>query len=182
VAGLPAVSGTARLFLAVWPGPAARGATLALRDSWHWNATARLMRPDQLHLSLHFIGAVPRSRLPALIDGLRVPFTPFDVVLDRPGQWAHGIAVLQPGVLPSGLLQLHASLQQALQQLGLPVETRAYKPHVTLARRAESASPPETITPLRWRARSYALAESVAGPPRRYRVLQRYGPESRAAS
>jgi len=140
------------------------------------------MRPDQLHLTLHFIGAVPRSRLPALIDGLRVPFTPFDVVLDRSDKWAHGIAVLRPGEPPPGLLQMHASLQEALRRLGLPVETRAYKPHVTLARHAESASPPETITPSRWRARSYALAESLAGPPRRYRVLQRYGREAPASS
>ena len=165
---------SARLFLALWPGAALRRELLARRNAWAWNRAASLVAPDDLHITLHFIGSVPRARLPELIGGLAVPFRPFELRLDRAELWAHGIATLLASRVPERLLQLHAALGVALTKLALPTDARALRPHVTLARRAAASVPPAVTEPLRWRARAYALVESHPAAMPRYSVLQRY--------
>ncbi len=165
----------ARLFIPLWPGPIARNALLGWRDAWAWNSGAVLVAPERLHLTLHFIGAVRRSRIAELAPALQLAdgAPAFDLTIDRSAIWPHGIAVLQPSVLPPPLLDLHRSLRAVLQRLELPVEARAFRPHVTLARHANGATPPIDQPPLRWRVRGYALIESQTAPAG-YRVLQRY--------
>jgi 2'-5' RNA ligase len=164
---------SARLFLALWPGPAVRGALVDARDAWAWPAGARPEAEARLHVTLHFLGAVERERVPALDAALRgVPCAPFELRLARAALWPHGIAVLQPRAVPPRLLELHAALGALLRRLELPVETRPYRPHVTLARHAVGAAPPGDTPALHWRVRGHALVESLGGA---YVVLGRYG-------
>ena len=58
------------------------------------------------------------------------------------GLWAQGIAVLEPLVVPPGLLALHAVLARTLQAIGVRTDERPFRPHVTLARHAQGASLP----------------------------------------
>lgn len=165
----------ARLFLALWPDAATRRAIEAWQQALSWPSNARLTAPAHLHLTLHFIGNVPRARLPALHQGLARAFTPFELMLDEFTVWHHGIAVLQPrGETPAALAALHAALGDALRALALPVEARPLRPHVTLARHGIGAAlPAGTAAPptVRWHADDgYVLAESAGG----YHVLQRF--------
>lgn len=165
----------ARLFLALWPDAPARRALHAWQQALRWPPDARLTAPPHLHLTLHFIGNVPRARLPELASSLVQPFTPFDWVLDDFAVWHHGIAVLQPsGEVPAALVELHAGLADALHSLALPVETRPFRPHVTLARHGSGAALPDGAIappPVHWRVHEgYVLAESAGG----YHVLQRF--------
>ena len=171
---------TARLFIGLWPGPIARDGLLGWRDAWSWNTAAPPVPPEQLHLTLHFIGAVPRSRLATVAPALQVAFRPFELTIDRAASWPRGIAVLLPAALPERLLELHAALRAALQRLDLPVEARPFRPHVTLARHAAGATPPLQHPAVRWRVRGYALVESQTAPAGKYRIVQRYR-EERAA-
>jgi 2'-5' RNA ligase len=164
----------ARLFLALWPAPRVRAALLEYRDAWRWNTQASLVRPDKLHLTLHFIGNVPRHRLQQLKKGLEVPFEPFELNFGQPGLWRHGLAVLQPHAIPSSLLQLHGALRQALQRLELPSDTLDFRPHITLARRAVGAVPPAQDPVLCWQVHGYALMESMREPAGQYCLVQRY--------
>ena len=165
---------TARLFLALWPGAGVREALLAWRDGWRWPRGAAPVPAGRLHLTLHFIGSVPRARLPELADGLRLPFRPFDLQLGHPALWKYGIAVLEPDTVPAPLLALQTALGAALQGLGLAPEERPYRPHVTLARRADGAVAPPDGRPIRWRVPSYALMESRLGADEGYTVIRRY--------
>jgi 2'-5' RNA ligase len=165
-------SGNARLFVALWPEPAVRDAIVAWSERWRWNASAKRVRAEHLHLTLHFLGDVPRERLPELRRALDLPFAPFTIALERAALWASGTAVLEPVRTPLCLRQLHAALGEALQRLALPVETRAFRPHVTLARRAGPAKPPDSAAKSRWRVDGYALVESRPG--KGYVVLQAY--------
>ena len=165
---------TARLFLALWPDEPVRQALLACRDAWQWGRDAGRVPPRHLHLTLHFLGEVPRARMPVLTDGLSVPLTPFEVVLAPLAVWPNGVAVWEPLECPAPLTRLHDDLGRALQRLGEPIEARPYRPHVTLARRARNAVAPAQVAPLAWPVDRYALVESCAGAPRRYEVLRMY--------
>jgi 2'-5' RNA ligase len=166
---------TARLFLALWPRPVARDALREWRDAWHWPSGAAPVHTDKLHLTLHFIGNVPRERLSDVAQGLAVPFGGFELSFGHAALWPHGLAVLQPQATPAHLLQLHAALRDALQRLELPTEERAFRAHVTLARRAAGATAPVEGPGLRWRVRGYELMESRLGAAGGgYRVVQRY--------
>jgi 2'-5' RNA ligase len=163
-----------RLFVALWPGPRSRDALFACREGWQWPPRAALVPHERLHLTLHFLGAVPRERLPVVGDGLALPLRPFGLAFGRAELWPHGIAVLCPQHTPEPLRQLHAALAEALTRLGLPPEVRAFRPHVTLARHAAGAVLPPELPAWRWPVRGYALVESVSRPTLAYRVLRRY--------
>lgn len=163
-----------RLFLALWPDAQVREALVRSREAWIWPAGAALVRPQSLHLTLHFLGAVPVAHLPRLRAGLAVPFQPFTLCLDRAALWPRGVAVLQAEPSPDGLLALHQALGLALQGLELPVEQRSLRPHVTLARHAGRALPPVQAQRITWPVSGYALVASMPDLPGRYRLLERY--------
>lgn len=162
---------TARLFLALWPDDAVRRALAERRDRCRWPQGAAPVADARLHLTLHFIGAVPVGRLDELSRGLRVPMAPFDLAFDRCAAWPHGLVVVEASHLPEALRDLHAALGTALRRLGLPVERRRLRAHVTLARRAEGALLGDDREPIRWRVDGYTLVRSHADPGLGYERL-----------
>ncbi|WP_161936805.1 RNA 2',3'-cyclic phosphodiesterase [Tepidimonas taiwanensis] len=165
---------TARLFLALWPDAMTRQAIAAAAARWHWPPGVRPYAPDDWHVTLHFLGAVPLARLPALQAGLAVPFTPFRWTLEGPACWPHGLAVLASARAAPPLAALHRRLAHALRALALPVETWPLRPHVTLARRADGAQCPAGGSPIVWPVREYVLARSTGEPAPRYTIVARY--------
>lgn len=170
-----AAPATRRLFLALWPDEAARAAIAAWRDAWSWPPGARLVAPDQWHLTLHFLGAVPTARIPSLADALAIEAAPCAVLLGQPATWHGGIAVLGTDEIADGLAALRARLADVLRDAGLAVEVRPWRPHVTLARRAAGGVAPDPRSPgldaVRWTAERHALVVSEGG---RYRTLRDY--------
>lgn len=175
-----AVEPPLRLFLALWPDAATRRGLAAWRDAFGWPRAAAPVPDERLHLTLHFIGNVAAARLPELGAGLRVPVTPFELCLDEAVVWPHGLAVLGARRPSDRLAALHAALAGALVRLGLPVEQRAFRPHVTLARRAAGARPDAGVPPVHWAVQGYCLVQSADG----YRRLVDYPgpPDARRVS
>lgn len=167
-------AGIARLFLALWPDDSTRAALAQCRDAWAWHAGAAQEPTERLHLTLHFLGAVPQRRLPELIDGLRVPCGRFTLCLDCVQRWPNDIAVLTPVAVPQALLALHAALRDGIEGLDLATETRRWRPHVTLARHAGDSAVPAQTSPVHWHVHGYALVASHA-VTRDYAVLRHYG-------
>jgi 2'-5' RNA ligase len=164
---------TRRLFIGLWPPPPTRRALQGWLRGWTWPTHAAVVDPDRLHLTLHFLGAVAESRVEDLRQALAAPaagLEPFELRLDRVDLWPRGLVVLSPAVVPEPLRQLHARLADTLRALELPVEARAFRPHVTLARKAVGAVAPARPPDIRWPTRGYALVQSEHG----YRTLQRY--------
>ena len=164
----------------MWPDAALRAAIAAWRDACTWPAGAAVVATPKLHMTLHFIGEVAADRLPAIVQGLRVPLQPFELALDRCVAWPRGLVVLQPSETPAALLALHAACADVLRSLELPVQRRPFRAHVTLARGAAGASLQQRTEPLRWPAGELALVRSHPGPLG-YEVLSRIG-GSRATS
>jgi 2'-5' RNA ligase len=161
-----------RLFLGIWPTTLERIALEQHVHGWQWPASARPTRPERLHLTLHFLGEIETRRLPALKEGLDVEWDGCELSFDLAQVWPGGIAVLEAGTVPPELQRLHALLGERLLALGVPVEPRRYRPHVTLARKAFGARPPQSFAPLRWRSDAhYRLVRSLPGG-RGYEPLQ----------
>ncbi len=165
---------TTRLFLALWPDPAVREQLREWRELWDWPRGASPVHTDKLHLTLHFLGNQPGESLPALLDGLAVPMSPFRLKLDLAELWHNGVAVLAPSAVPQALLDLHAALSGALPGLGLEPEARIYRPHVTMARRAKGAVIPQDGPLIDWQIDHYTMVESKTGDGSAYTVLREY--------
>jgi RNA 2',3'-cyclic 3'-phosphodiesterase len=71
-------------------------------------------------------------------------------------------------------LRLHEALRRRLVGMDMPVESRPYRAHVTLARRAHGARPPPQGPALGWQIDSgYVLVRSLPGGAG-YQVLERF--------
>lgn len=106
---------------------------------------ARWVPPENMHLTLRFIGEVDNAQARDLDDALSaVDGKGFDLTLKGIGSFgeANRLRALWAGVEPSEPLnRLQAKVEQAAVRAGLQVERRKFKPHVTLAR--FRADPPE---------------------------------------
>jgi len=99
---------------------------------------ARWVPPEQLHLTVRFIGEVEGSVLLDVRDALDdVRAAPFDMRLKGMGHFPPRgrPTVLWAGVDGgAGLVALHGKVDAAVGRAGLPPEGRNFAPHVTLAR------------------------------------------------
>lgn len=99
---------------------------------------ARWTPPDNLHVTLRFIGEVdePTAELVhASLSGIHAPA--FDLALSGCGAFAagHRTHTLWAGVAPTAaLLHLQDKVERAVVRAGLDPERRKYQPHVSLAR------------------------------------------------
>lgn len=99
---------------------------------------ARWIPPENMHLTLRFIGEVDNAQARDIDDmllglngkGFELTLSGVDVFTDGPritSLWA-GVEANEP------LNRLQAKVEQAVIRAGLPPERRKFKPHVTLAR------------------------------------------------
>lgn len=162
-----------RLFLALWPDDDLRARLVAAQRGWVWPERAATVPPDRLHLTLHFLGEVDEGAAASLAASLPTVTSPFTLRLAQAALWPQGIAVLEPQAVPSGLVSLHADLGALLRSHGLRVEARPFRPHVTLARHAQGARPPDPSPAVEWPVGGYALVRSIAGSRLRYLPIAR---------
>lgn len=161
VTGADAAAGEAplRLFVGLRVSPAAR-APLAhlMRRLAREDDALRMPAEEDLHLTLQFLGAVPRARVPALAAALAEVarrHAPLPVRYRSLGAFpaADRPRVLWAGVEPAppdALERLARDVGAALRPLGFPPEARPFHAHVTLARVREGRRPaPETRERLR---------------------------------
>lgn len=140
---------------------------------------ARWTHPADLHLTLAFLGERPEgdvSRLEALGEACASHGGPLRT--EATG-WLPLPSPSHPRVLAVGwvgtpaLAALHEQLARALADLGMPLDPRPFRPHVTVAR--TKAPLPEELPPLPvplvFEPRSLVLYRSGEGPGPRYQAL-----------
>ncbi len=163
-----------RLFIGLMPDSRVQARLQEHCRGWDWPRGSRLTRPQRLHLTLHFLGDTLLPREQALREALHgVPMEPLNLVLAMPQAWSACIAVLRPR-RHDGLLALRERIGRALEQVGVK-PTNHWTPHVTLARHAAQAKPPEALLPIPWTVCAFSLVWSRLTFPVRYEVLERYG-------
>lgn len=166
-----------RLFFALWPAPAEQAALAHWQQGLQAACGGRAMRPDTLHLTLAFLGAVERPHLPALqqaMGELEVPL--FRLCFDTVRHWPHNrIVYAAPSSPPPALAVLASSLAERLDRARFTFDRRPFQPHVTLLRNARCAEGlPALPAPVCWTVRDFALVHSMSDAHGvRYEVLAR---------
>jgi len=160
-----------RLFIGLMPDAVVQAALVAHRAGWYWPPGSRLVAPQRLHLTLHFLGDVDAPRqalLQAALAAERMP--PLALLMRTPLCWSGGVAVLRADA-HAGLSAWQAHLAALLQAQGFVAERRPFTPHVTLARDAFDAGPPDAAPAIAWTATRCALVWSQLRPAPHYDVL-----------
>jgi 2'-5' RNA ligase len=124
------------------------------------------VKPEHTHLTLVFIGNVEDARVPAVVDAIaaNIALPAFDATFEGGGAFpprgAPRVLWIGVGSGARDLVELQQVIASRIAALGLPIEDRAFHPHLTLARWRES----------RPADRSRALAVAARGVVARARV------------
>ena len=99
----------------------------------------RWVRPENLHVTLKFIGEVPATKLAAIRAALAQVRADQPITLDFRGLGffpnEEHPRVFWAGIAASPNLKiLAAAIEKAAETIGIPPEQRAFSPHLTLAR------------------------------------------------
>lgn len=131
----------------------------------------KVVPPERLHLTLVFLGEVPRERLGAFLAlGAAMGAPPDEpLVLERFECWAKPRVACLSGPPPQGAwARFVERLAQESRALGAKVEHRPFRPHVTLARKvspeAFDASGLGVCLPIHWPAAGFRLIRCESGP------------------
>lgn len=168
-----ATEDTLRLFFALPCPPAQTEAICAWRDRQTFSG--RAVPAENLHLTLAFLGAQPAERLPALCQlADELSCERFELCLDQLITLGERFVCLAPGAAPPQLLQLAAQLAERLHALGIVLDSRPYRPHLTLLR--EARHPAHGPVPaFGWQVREFALYLSqTTAHGVRYQALRRW--------
>ena len=162
-----------RVFVAVFPPPELREEVLARARHLSLRGRVRWSRPENVHLTLKFLGDVREEVLTSLCAALEVceRHVAFDVGLAGFGAFpsARRAQILWAGIGVGSdeLRSLATDLDAALTPLGFEREKRPFTPHLTLGRaRGQPASfepPPEEYLG-EFRVRRVELMESTLTP------------------
>ncbi|NCB51397.1 MAG: RNA 2',3'-cyclic phosphodiesterase [Clostridia bacterium] len=134
-----------RLFVAVHFSPEVRRALLtAMNEIRRTARDANVTRPENLHLTLAFIGETNDIRgAREALDGIVCPA--FELTVGGSGRFGD---LLWAGISENqALATLAEDIQNALRDRGFDIERRPFKPHITLARQVRSEGPLRLIIP-----------------------------------
>jgi RNA 2',3'-cyclic 3'-phosphodiesterase len=167
-----------RLFFALWPDDVVRHDIISRLKRLPQHAMhAKKMQPDNLHLTLHFIGNVEDDMAACLHQAAQtLHCSPFALQLDTTGYFKPPqIFWMGCSQLPEGLRMLHQRLADALLPCGYQPESRPFTPHVTLLRKLCDPGVAVAFQPVHWDVKSFSLIESLSTAEGvLYRPLENY--------
>jgi len=149
--------------------------------------TFRWVQPNNIHITLHFLGNLELPVIGQLTEllqkGLRE--RPFRIQTGRLGRFPSGgpPKVLWLGIYSGAeeLGRIYADLAASIERVGLPIEDRGFTAHLTLARardgdrsrtRRTKWPPAISLTPIEWPVTEVTLMQSdLSGPAPLYRRI-----------
>jgi 2'-5' RNA ligase len=168
-----------RLFLALWPDEELRANLTDLTRSLERCTAGKWMRPDNLHVTLAFLGNVEEDRFPVIREiAAGSVGESFVLGFERAEFWRRSeIVCLAPTETPDALASLADELTRSFRDSGFPMENRPYRPHLTLARQGRCDWAFRTLSePLIWSVSSFVLVESrMSREGSTYVVRERWG-------
>ncbi|MDH5765811.1 MAG: RNA 2',3'-cyclic phosphodiesterase [Gammaproteobacteria bacterium] len=169
---------TRRVFFALWPDETVRQQIMTVfQQSPQAQLPERFMRPENLHLTLHFMGNVPEQKLDCYDHAAQqVHVPPFKINLDQYSYFSQAkVFTMSCSTIPDALLKLYTSLAEGLTCCGYQQETRLYMPHVSLMRKLSEPGVINFFEHINWSVNNFVLVESVSvNGGVLYQVIRRY--------
>jgi 2'-5' RNA ligase len=150
-----------RLFFALWP-PLELSRELYSVAGQVLEGDGRRVPPENIHLTLAFLGAVKASfRQCAEQVAAAIRTGSFTLTLEQIGYWpTSGIVWAGPRQTPEPLSRLVQEFNTGLTACGYVPEERSYAAHLTLARKLRRCNKNLPIDPLIWEVRRFCLVQS----------------------
>jgi RNA 2',3'-cyclic 3'-phosphodiesterase len=159
------MSGSARLFFALWPPPTAQAKLAAAAAALSLAAPAHAIRAEKYHLTVAFVGEVAGDsvdRVRRIGAELRAPG--FPISCDAYEYWPKPqVVVAAARAIPPELQALWDDLHRALAAEGFAMRVKRLRPHVTLAKRVAADPQLPVFEPFTWHARDLRLVHSETG-------------------
>ena len=171
-----------RLFFALWPDAETREKCSAIASQL--KHAGRPVHPDNLHVTLVFLGSIDESTETKLLDAMTaVSFATLSIKFDALSFWRRPrIICLTGSPEDDAVSSLLDQLNTIVASCGIPIDDRPYQAHITLLRKA-SRLPPLTFEPIAWKTESFCLVESCSTPHGVvYRVLKTWHSQYDAAA
>ncbi len=170
-----------RLFFALWPSASMQEELAAAAASAIQAAGGRAIPRGNLHVTLAFLGSVPRARFDDLgaaagavaarwqsprshdhaADSSHAPIV---LRLDGTEHWRRaGILVAHASQVPQAAAELARVLKESLAAGGFSPDLKPFHAHVTLARKVQRARD-AAMSPVLWSFDSFALVASQTAP------------------
>jgi 2'-5' RNA ligase len=155
-----------RLFFALWPTDRQRDSMRNVISPVATSVEGSAVYRGSWHVTLAFVGDVPEDRISdvqAVYNAVK--FQPFRTRFDKAEFWIRPkIAVLTSQSIPKELKHLNLMLETLLEKIGFPAESKTYRPHITIVRRARSFETQRLAQPAVVEWTGFELMESVPGP------------------
>ena len=153
-----------RLFIGIRPTEPIRGSLIkAQRDLARLGVSGSFLPPENLHMTLAFIGEHPDAG--SVLDAMeKASASPFEIVLNGIGVF--GNSILWGGIEKNETLeQLVRRLRYELAKADIPVDISKFVPHFTLIRKADLSRgvPPVELSPLSMAVDTLSLYRSDRG-------------------
>lgn len=127
---------------------------------------ARFTPSTNLHLTLAFVGDVTAEEAHRLSAAIRplATLTPRDITIARVGTFDRH-RILYAGLSPAESLNpVVKEVRDTITRLGLPMDRKAFRAHITIARDWRRGHPPMTLPTRTVRLSGPVLMESVKDP------------------
>ncbi|RDH83746.1 MAG: RNA 2',3'-cyclic phosphodiesterase [endosymbiont of Galathealinum brachiosum] len=153
-----------RLFFALWPDDQVRSEISQVYSaSSYAQAEGRSVVPQNLHLTLHFLGNVSLETCECVSNmASKIQLETFNLKLDNFGVFKKP-KVFWMGVtdIPQPLMRLYIDLGEQLKDCDYRMEKRVFTPHVSLKRKINNFELKENpCSIVNWRVNRFALVES----------------------
>ena len=163
-----------KLFFALWPPSNKVRKKIEMVNQSIKEGGIKKVKPDNLHVTLVFLGNVDaKSEVMIRQSVEHIIVQPFVLHFDQLEYWRKPrILCLSTQQYDPHLLVLVNALKSIVEQCGVKIEERSYKPHITLARKAYKLIDIDVL-PIEWQVHAFCLVQSSSTTNGvHYQVLQ----------
>ncbi|OAI12832.1 2'-5' RNA ligase [Methylomonas lenta] len=163
-----------RLFFALWPDQNTRQQCQQVIQSLP--GQGKPVVANNLHVTLVFLGNIDQARQIAITKAANtIDIQPMRLIFNHLNFWKKpAVVCLVAEQVDPAVSNLVAQLSMSARQLGIELDDRPYKPHITLLRKAKSQVNID-FNPIHWQSNSFCLVESCSTTSGvEYRVIERW--------
>ena len=165
----------ARMFFALWPGPAAAKELAHVAASLAQVAGGKPQPVEKIHMTLAFLGSLDEAQLGSAVLAA-APLRAAEVIMtvDCVGSFRRSkIGWAAPSLPVESLSRLQSALATRLRERGFTLEDRAFTPHITLVRKLSKPVPRAPMPAIQWESRAFTLVETTGDG--RYEIRESWG-------